>query len=106
MRIEVRKSGSRECLLEYLPDWTGAAPVLAVQSHCGKPEIVAHGDLGGREQRIVKPPELFRPQVGHPIGHNRSDVIAYREEGQASYLQSDLRSLSHCVVKMGLHRKG
>jgi hypothetical protein len=32
VRIEVRKSGRCERLLEYLPDRTGAAPVLAVQS--------------------------------------------------------------------------
>src|SRR5262245_45013688 len=58
--IKVRKSGRRECLPEYLPDRTGAAPVLAVQPRCRKPEIVVQHYLGSWEQRIVQPPELFR----------------------------------------------
>jgi hypothetical protein len=64
----------------HAPLSRGHAFICRQQGHI-EAEIVANHNLGGREQRIVQPPELFRPQVGHPIGHNRSDVIAYRKEG-------------------------
>ena len=54
----------------------GAAPVLVFQSDCFELEIVAHHDLGCREQRIVQPSELFLSQI---VNH-RPNVVAHWEE--------------------------
>ena len=56
VRVEVRKSGRRERLLEYLPDRTGIAPVPAIQSGGHEAKIGTRSDARRREQRIVEPP--------------------------------------------------
>src|SRR5947209_3432551 len=78
--VEVRQADRSKCFLENGSNWTRAAPVLAVQSHRSEPKVVAYRDLSGRKQRIVEAPKLFLPQIDHPIGDYRADVIAYREE--------------------------
>src|SRR5262245_36501313 len=81
MRVEVGQACRLERLLEDGPDRTSAAPVLTIQSCRLEPEIGADRDLSRREQWIVQPPELGCPQVGDPLDHHRSDVVAHWEKG-------------------------
>src|SRR5262249_8637924 len=78
--VELGKSCRCKRLLEDAPDRVRVAPVLAVQAHRPEPQIVALRNLGCREQRIIQPPQFFGPQIGYPIGHDRPDVVAHREE--------------------------
>jgi hypothetical protein len=53
VRIEVWQAGQQERILEYFSNWTGTAPMLAVQSHDLELTPMTDGDLGGRKKRIA-----------------------------------------------------
>jgi len=54
MRIEVGEPGTRERILENLPDRTRAAPMLVVETGCLEMAAIPDRDLRCREQRIVE----------------------------------------------------
>src|SRR5262249_8151528 len=105
VRICVWNTSPRKRFPEDGADGPSVAPMRPSQATCLKLPGLTKNDLGSREQRITRPPQLFRQKVVDPLHHDRTNILADRKEiGRESlaefcfYLPSVLNKLSFTDV--------